>query len=88
MRNPHRIDRALRLLQLIWTQQPDTRFFQLIHNLQVEYREQHEWKGTVVYEKIADAESHVMFQRQELYDFYNLEDDDFIAFLKQKLEEE
>lgn len=87
-RQPERIQEALGLLQQIWEKQPETRFFQLLHNLEVECRDKLELKGVEVYQKAADSDSYVMFEKKILYDLYNTEDDDFILFLKQKIEEE
>ena len=80
MRPPERIDTALELLKRIWEQQPDTRFFQLIYNMQSEYSFNNDGFGKVKEE--GD------FAEKLAYDFFYLEDDKFIDFLREKLEGE
>jgi hypothetical protein len=45
VRDPKRIPKILSLLQVIWEQQPDVRFHQLISNLQDEYSKQNNRYG-------------------------------------------
>jgi hypothetical protein len=87
MRNPERIPQVMSLLTLIWDRQPDTRFQQLIHNLQHEYAHKHGvgqkdnlwekevWRGIESYRKFP------------IVDLYNLEDEAFIEFLQEKVKE-
>lgn len=76
MRNPKRIAEIFELLNTIWMNSPDLRFNQLIYNLQRIYSSQNNGVGQVK-ETIDDGFSRVG------YDFFHLEDDDFIQFLKE-----
>lgn len=75
MRNPERIDELLDLIRTYWKKYPDTRFHQLIHNLQAMY---HAETGKGI-KKIVDGVAN--------YDLYNLEDDVFILWLKKRIGE-
>lgn len=84
MRNPERIERTLQLLHYIWREQPDTRFNQLIHNLQVEYATITGEHQETVYKK----EEHKLFEtfmKIRTYNLFNLEDEYFIKFLEDKV---
>lgn len=74
MRDPKRIQHTLDLISLIWKAYPDLRFNQLICVLQREYASQNENYGLL---KGVGPRG----QEQGVFDFFNLEDDDFLAFL-------
>jgi hypothetical protein len=84
MRNPERIKPIMTLLTQIWEQQPDTRFNQLIHNLQAEYAS---ITGKYTQEVFEQDEFHGMitFRPTSKMDLFNVEDDDFQKFLQEKL---
>ena len=73
MRDPKRIEIILQLVNEIWQQVPDQRFFQLIHNLQGMYSDTHNGAG-----KIADANEPGLTG----YDLFYIEDDLVIEFLQ------
>ncbi|AFG37204.1 hypothetical protein [Spirochaeta africana] len=77
-RDPARIDRILKLIEKLWEQDVDQRFFQLIYALQTQYSEQHGGKG-----KITDSEDPGMIG----FDLFTVEDDVLIEFLENKLKE-
>ncbi|AFG37430.1 hypothetical protein [Spirochaeta africana] len=77
-RDPARIDRILKLIEKLWEQDVDQRFFQLIYNLQYQYSEQHKGKG-----KIKDSDDPGMIG----FDLFTVEDDVLIHFLENKLKE-
>lgn len=77
MRNPERIKEVLDTLTKVWEVQPDTRFNQLIYNLQREYSRE---VGRTFF---IDGR----FPSQEPYDLFNVEDDKFLEFLKNKIKE-
>lgn len=83
MRNPTRIGELLILIQLIWEKQPDTRFNQLVHNLQYEYARENNFLKTI-WEK-DEYRGIVSYQKYEIADLFNVEDDKFITFLQKKL---
>jgi uncharacterized protein YihD (DUF1040 family) len=82
MRRPERIERLLNLLYEIWSYQPDTRFNQLIHNLQIEYAENNGYL-TEVWDK-DEHKGIVSYRQKHIADLFNLEDDKFIEFLIDK----
>lgn len=84
MRNPERIDVVMWLLTKIWKEQPDTRFHQLVHNLQWEYSKEKDSYKQTFYER-DNFNGIMMFREYPIVDLYNVEDEDFIAFLKRKL---
>jgi uncharacterized protein YihD (DUF1040 family) len=71
VRDPKRIPKILSLLQVIWEQQPDVRFHQLISNLQDEYSKQN--NGYVKKEAAGDTND---------LDFFYLEDEQWEDFLE------
>ena len=87
MRKPERINQLMYYLNYIWKKQPDTRFNQLIHNLQYEFNS---YRGNIYKEDFWRKDEHngiVMYQKQSIVDLYNVEDELFIEFLKVKVEE-
>jgi hypothetical protein len=84
MRNPERIHVVLDLLKNIWEQQPDIRFNQLIHNLQVEYAEKTGKYKMELWEKgtFRGIES---YRKIFTVDLFYVEDNDFEDFLQEKL---
>lgn len=82
MRNPNRIDELMKVLTELWKHQPDTRFNQLIYNLQREYR-----GGAYVKKCYTDEIGWGLTGNFHL-DLFNVEDNDFLSFLNSKLEEE
>jgi hypothetical protein len=85
-RNPERIDRTIELLLQVWKQQPDTRFFQLAHNLKYEYATANGIEGNIE-QLLNNSGRLVSIQNRRVIDLYNLEDEEFIKFLEAKLEE-
>ncbi|MED4454892.1 hypothetical protein [Metabacillus fastidiosus] len=82
MREKARIERILSLLQIIWQQQPDVRFSQLISNLQYIYSAQNnEYGKRKVIEKWSSGDIETSY-----LDFFYLEDDKWEAFLKSIVE--
>jgi len=77
MRDPARIPEILELINELWLKHPDLRFNQLIYNLQWEYSQENKGVGKVI-EKASDG-----FEKTG-FDLFNLEDNDFIKFLKAK----
>jgi len=75
MRNPQRINEMLELIKTIWQREPDMRFFQLLHLLQSEYSQQNKDIGKI---EIEYKKGH----KQILFDFFNVEDDKIVEFLK------
>lgn len=88
MRDPKRIEEALHCIQLLWQQEPDMRFNQLMYALQMEYSELNNTAKQEAYVKHDERTNFLMFEKRFFYDLFYVEDDDFIAFLKQKLKEE
>lgn len=84
-RNPERIDRTIELLFQVWKDQPDTRFFQLTHNLKHEYAQANGIEGNI--EQLLDNSGRlVSIHSRRVIDLYNLEDEEFIKFLETKLQ--
>ena len=77
MRDPERIDDVLDLIDQIWRRYPDLRFQQLMFNLQSEYSQQNDGVGRV--ERVEEDG----FTKVG-YDLFNLEDDVFTQFLREK----
>ena len=78
MRDPHRIQEVLELINDIWVKSPDLRFQQLMYTLQHGYSEKNGGVGKV--EKTEnDGFSSVGF------DLFNVEDDTFTEYLKSVL---
>lgn len=82
MRNPERIKDVMSLLTEIWQSQPDTRFNQLIHNLQSEYTGN---TGRVLWQK-TDYNGTISFLPETVIDLFYLEDEYFLNFLQKKVE--
>lgn len=80
MRDPKRISECLDLIKQMWEKDPDLRFNQLIYNLQGSYSHENEGVGKVE-EVIEKGHSIVGF------DLFNLEDEQFIQFLRDKVAE-
>lgn len=77
------------LLTDIWIKQPDTRFNQLIDNLQWEYSNDNDGAGKKkVYRKEKISAYVTAYEKNYTIDLFYLEDDKFIAFLENKLKEE
>lgn len=87
MRNPERIEKTLQLLHYIWREQPDTRFNQLIDNLQVEYANKNDEYSKVTLYKKEEYNNITSYMPVPAYDFFYLEDDAFVEFLEQKVRE-
>jgi hypothetical protein len=78
MRHPERIPELLELIRELWARDPDLRFNQLVYNLQREYSYQNNNIGKII-EVASDGYESVGF------DFFSLEDNVFIEFLKTKI---
>ena len=78
MRDPKRIEELLTLLNQIWMRNPDLRFNQLVYDLQSGYSHKNRNIG-----KIIETDSDGL--QKVGYDFFNIEDDKFIDYLKQVL---
>ena len=78
MRDPARIEELLNLLKELWLFDPDLRFNQLIYNLQNEYSYQNSGLGQI---KEVESDGYERIG----YDFFSLEDDNFIEYLKTKV---
>lgn len=85
MRDPARMNKVLHALSYIWQRQPDTRFNQLIHNLQWEYSSTRAYDyHEILWEE--DVHNGIRSYRQKkVIDLFNVEDDDFIKFLEVKV---
>lgn len=87
MREPERIITLLDLLNEIWQEHPDLRFYQLIEILKYDYIND---TGEVGWRKnlqVAKANGNYVYLESHSYiDLFNLEDDKFIDFLKTKLD--
>lgn len=79
MRDPKRIKEIFQLLEEYWQKDPDLRFNQMLYNLQWEYSQKNSGIGQI--KEIAPDG----FVRTG-FDFFNLEDDEFINYLKSKVE--
>jgi len=76
-----RISEALELIEIIWKKDPDLRFNQLIYILQSDYSHANDNVGKV--EEIVDSTySRIGF------DLFNLEDDSFITYLRDRASSE
>jgi len=77
MRDPKRISEILELIEIIWKKDPDLRFNQLIYILQSGYSYANDNVGKV--EEFVDSSySRIGF------DLFNLEDDSFVNYLRDK----
>jgi uncharacterized protein YihD (DUF1040 family) len=79
MRDPNRIHEMLMLLEQVWAKDPDLRFNQLLYNLQYGYSQSNGCVGQVK-EVSSDGFERVGF------DLFNLEDDDFINYVRAEVE--
>lgn len=77
-RDPNRIPEILALLSCLWQKNQDIRFFQMIFNLQSQYSSQNNDFGKVKGKTNNGIEKHA-------FDFFYLEDDELIKFLKKEL---
>lgn len=75
MRDPERIQELLDLVKEIWLREPDLRFNQLLYNLQRGYSQKNGGVGQIK-EIEADDLTRIGF------DFFNLEDNSFIEYLR------
>jgi uncharacterized protein YihD (DUF1040 family) len=75
MRDPERINELLSLVKSIWEKEPDLRFNQLIYNLQYDYSQKNNGVGQV---KEVETDGFV----RTGFDFFNLEDNQFIEYLR------
>jgi hypothetical protein len=81
MRDPKRISEILELIELIWKKDPDLRFNQLIYALHSGYSLANDNVGKV--EEVVDPTySRVGF------DLFNLEDEAFLSYLREKVASE
>jgi hypothetical protein len=71
--------KTLYLLEAIWEQNQDLRFNQLIYNLYREYSSENNQLGQVL-----ECDSNG-FVAKMAFDFFYLEDDEFIRFMEKKL---
>jgi hypothetical protein len=78
MRDPDRIQEILDLLLQLWGKDKDLRFFQMIHILQHSYSHKNNDLGKIE-EVEKDGYSRVAF------DLFNVEDEEVIKLLKEKL---
>lgn len=82
-RNPKRINTIVNILAEIWELQPDIRFNQLIHNLQTEYAN----NNNCYFRKAYIDERGWGMIPVTYTDLFNVEDDEFLTFLQEKLDE-
>jgi hypothetical protein len=84
MRDLNRIKHFLKIMEQIWLKHPDTRFNQLLLNLQYEYAKEngeHMLRDTYTYR---DKEKFLEYTGK-YPDLYFVEDEDFLNFLKERL---
>lgn len=87
MRDINRIPKIMSLLTEIWMKQPDTRFNQLINNLQWEYSNKNNGTGKdTLYRKFEQA-TFDLYEHHTVIDLFYLEDVEFTKFLEDKLKE-
>jgi uncharacterized protein YihD (DUF1040 family) len=87
MRNPQRIYEVMALITLIWEKQPDVRFNQLVHNLQMEFGAENQKYIREFWSKDESISYLTTYVQHRQPDLFNLEDEVFIEFLKTKLKE-
>ena len=75
MRDSNRIKEIFTLLEEIWIKNPDLRFNQFMYNLQRDYSNNHDGFGLV---EANDADGFT----KTGFDFFNLEDEEFIEYLR------
>ncbi len=78
MSDPKSMEEILSLLERLWRQDPDRRFFQLIYIRQSQYASDNGGVGRI--ESVADDGF-----RRIGFDLFNLEDDAALAFLRDRL---
>jgi len=83
MREYERIDRILELVRQMWLQDPDSRFLQLISNIESYYSIDNDGEGLVEY---TELENGVPWSYRYI-DLFNLEDDKLELYLQEKLAE-
>lgn len=81
MRDTKRISETLELIELIWKKDPDLRFNQLLYSLQSGYSYENDNVGKVE-EVIDPSYSRIGF------DLFNLEDDLFVSYLRNRVSSE
>lgn len=84
MRDQNRIAKHMDILTKVWEKQPDTRFHQLIHNLQHEFQKDTNAgikKATFEVDKQMKIDISSPFV---VVDLYNVEDDRFFIWLEEK----
>jgi uncharacterized protein YihD (DUF1040 family) len=81
MRDQARIPELLELINKYWLKYPDLRFNQLIYLLQSEYSNKRNGIGQIK-EVLEDGYEKIGF------DLFHVEDDEFIDYLKEKIESE
>jgi hypothetical protein len=82
MRDPARVRRITALIQELWEQRPDLRYFQLISWLEHEYSKQNNLfdKGDLIDKDEKNFEMPI-----DAVDLFHLEDDKLERFLKQMI---
>lgn len=86
MRNPQRIKELMSVLTDIWKLQPDTRFNQMIHNLQGDFAMKNNNGFRDAWER-EDFFGKISFTPTRYLDLFYIEDDDFLKFLKETYNE-
>lgn len=79
MRDPERIERIMSMVQQLWKQVPDMRFFQLIAMLESKYSKANNAFG--LRELFEKEESRGILFPYNIVDLFHLEDDKLEAFL-------
>jgi hypothetical protein len=87
MREPERIERILDLLKQIWIKQPDSRFLQMISNIEWRYSDANNDAGKEYsYSKWETPRGDVIFNKDVTsVDLFYLEDDKLELFLQDYL---
>lgn len=88
MKDIKRIPKLMSLLTQYWMMYPDTRFNQLIHNLQWEYNNKNNSAYREEMYKKIDGEYHTIYEKYWVVNLFYLEDDNFIEFLEDKLKDD
>lgn len=83
MRDPKRIPNCLEIIQKIWEEQPDTRFNQLLYNLQYEYIKDTKSFNSLKHSYEIDPVG-VIQHVGSSPDLFYLEDDAFFDWLNEK----
>ena len=83
MRDPERIERIINLIKKIWSDHPDYRFNQLIHNLSWDYSDKNKDYGKDYSYSKWETEKGVHFNKDVIdVDLFHLEDDKFEEYLQ------